>query len=67
MASETVPFVEVHWGSSFGSWYQVQTAPAVAESKWSNYGGPQPGTGSEMSVMVEVSQQARFVRIQSLQ
>jgi hypothetical protein len=65
--SETSPFVELRWQSSFGSWYQVQTAPATAESKWSNQGGSLPGTGSEMSVMVEVSQQARFVRVQSLQ
>ncbi len=67
VASETVPFVEVRWGSSFGTWYQVQTAPAMAESKWINQGGPLPGTGVEMSVMVELSQQAKFVRVQTLQ
>jgi hypothetical protein len=66
VASETAPFVELRWQSSFGSWYQVQTAPAMAENKWIDQGSPLPGTGTEMSVMVEVSSQARFVRVQLL-
>lgn len=65
--SESVPFVELRWRSTFGSWYQVQTAPAMAESKWINQGSPLPGTGAEMSVMVEVSHQSKFARVQSLQ
>ena len=65
--SETVPWVELRWQSSFGSWYQVQTASAMGENKWVNHGEPLPGTGGEMSVMVEVSGQAKFVRVQLLQ
>jgi hypothetical protein len=64
--SETVPFVELRWQSSFGSWYQVQTRSAKGGGKWVDQGDPVPGTGGEMSVMVEVGQQARFVRVQVL-
>jgi hypothetical protein len=64
--SETTPFVEVRWQSSFGIWYQVQISPAKSANSWVNYGDPTPGTGGVMSVMVEASQQSKFVRIQSL-
>ena len=67
VSSETVPFVEFRWQSSFGSWYQVQTAAARAENKWVNQGAPVPGTGGEVSVMVEVSQDAKLARVQLLQ
>jgi hypothetical protein len=67
VSSETLPFVQVRWQSSFGSWYQVQTAPAQSANKWTNLGDPTPGTGGEMSVLVEAGQQSKFVRVQVLQ
>jgi hypothetical protein len=67
VSSETVPFVELRWQSSLGSWYQVQTAAAKAENKWVNQGSPIPGTGGELSVLVEVSQGAKLARVQLLQ
>ena len=65
--SVTAPFVEVRWTSTFGSWYQVQTSSAKGESKWTNLGSPMPGTGGEMSALVESGPQAKFVRVQVLQ
>ncbi len=65
--SVTVPFVEVRWNSSFGSWYQVQITSAKGENKWTILGGPVLGTGGEMSVLVESTQEAKFVRVQLLQ
>lgn len=67
VSSVTVPYIEVRWNSSFSSWYQIQIASANAENKWTNLGNPMPGTGGEMSVLVESTQQARFVRVQVLQ
>jgi hypothetical protein len=67
VTSQTVPFVEVRWQSSSGSWYQVQTSSAKADNKWVNQGGAVPGTGGQMSAMVEVTPEARFVRVQLLQ
>jgi len=65
--SVTVPYVEVRWNSSFGSWYQVQVASAKGETKWTNLGSPVLGTGGEMSVLVESTQEAKFVRVRALQ
>jgi hypothetical protein len=67
VTSQTDSFVEVRWQSDFGSWYQVQTASAKGENKWVNQGDPVPGTGGQMSVMIEVTPEARFVRVQMLQ
>jgi hypothetical protein len=67
VASVTTPYVEVRWNSSFGSWYQVQIASAKGENKWTNLGSEVIGTGGEISVLVESTQEARFVRVQLLQ
>jgi len=64
--SETAPFVEVRWQSSFGLWYQVQISPAKSANSWVNYGEPTLGIGGVISVMVQADQQSKFVRVQSL-
>jgi hypothetical protein len=67
VSSVIVPYVQVRWNSSFGSWYQVQTSSTGKANKWENLGNPTPGTGGEMSVLVESSLQTKFVRVQMLQ
>jgi len=63
--SKTVLYVlQVSWQSILGAWYQVQ----CASGKWRaqtglDIGDPQPGTGSEMSALVQVTSDQKLCRV----
>jgi hypothetical protein len=62
--SKTVPYVvQVRWQSSVGAWYQVQSASGKGGHRWVDIGDPQPGTGSEMSALVDVTPEQKLFRV----
>jgi hypothetical protein len=62
--SKTVPYVlQVNWQSTLGAWYQVQCTSGKGGHEWINVGDPQPGTGSEMSALVQVAPDQKFCRV----
>jgi len=63
--SKTVPYVvQVSWQSTLGAWYQVQCASGKGRRTWIDIGDPQPGTGSEMSALVQVTPEQKFFRVE---